>query len=554
MRRFVTHQESARGLAHSKSWRAVETHTGLNSSSVITSNDSSRFACGHVILIHESSHPLIQRVGAILRARLEGFGLIQRLEIVDASIPANKQNLRPMLPEGARAPDLFLRLGLPQAKESGWVNRTLQATITASIGTAPWQSHQSTTDDTTPPVIGFHWNANLDVRSSIKGFETPKYRTVAESVANDLAKAITNELTKLSGKYGALPALPEFLYGPYQPAPKLHAADQVKAERAMSYFGLLTKNETFWRFRTATNPAPQLEAFAQALKEEQWKIESLELTNQFFIRARKEDARLEVFQPREAGLRLQMEPGERELPQFVVHYRLPFSRSEREGAFDRLLDESVPLDRLMLFERSYANAQRDRFYAQLEKAPARRPEAFLSLARMYRQRKDNDRATNALVRARALLVMLREPGDVESQLDAVAKEISPKKALPLQATADTYRELGFIEITNAAPSFSVEKPVGDPLLFFSVAPDGELRSGALVIGPARLSPKGSSYEWTVIQRQRHGRSTTSSSFDLAPQGSWQHSIAHEGYRLEVAVTSVSGNQLRYAVQVTGRAE
>lgn len=526
---------------------SLEARSNLSSSSSVSSGDPSHFTCRQLLLINRDPHPLMHRVGGILGQWLETSPLIERVEHLNA--PAQTRGNHLALPVGARAPDLFLRLEVDKLHETGWFSRSTKAVLTASLGNAPWQSSHSIIDETTPPLIGLHWNAVLDHQSTLKGFEKVKYRSVADSIAGEFAKSITNQLAKLHTEHGALPA---HLYGPYHPAPQFSFLDDVQAKLEFSYYGLLTHNESFWRFQTS-DPIPQVESIVQQLRAEGWHLHSEQLTNTsaLFIRATRADARLEIFKPREAGLHPGPDALQPEIVEVVLHYREPFSRAQRRAALDRLLSERAPVDTLLLFERSFSTSQRKRFHALLAEKPASSPAAYLSLARMHLEQKDTNQAIEVLTRAKALAVTLQNPSALEAQIGNVARQISPKADLPLPVTAETLRELGFFEITAAAASLVLEKAVDEPLLLFSVADDGRPRTLCLRLRPVPGQGEGqkAAYEWTSLNTHPHGRSSTSSRFEMREAG-WTHDFSLDGYQVELRMKpAAEDHRLVYELRV-----
>jgi hypothetical protein len=291
------------------------------------------------------------------------------------------------------------------------------------------------------------------------------------------------------------------------------------------------------------------EAAVRQLASEGWQSSTVELQNPqgCYLRATRGDARLEIFNARGAGFR--SGPDSDGPLEFVIHYRQPFSRAEREAALERLLTGSVPVETLQLFARMFTPSQRDRFYARLEMNPASSPEGYLSLARMHLQRKETNNAVRRLIGAKALLATLTDPSKMESQIDAIAKEISPRKPLTLTVTAQTYRDLGFLEITHAPQSLSVDKDVNDPLALFSIA-DGAPRTLCLRLQPGPGANSTSSFQWSCIQTQPQTRSISSSGFDLARRPTWEQTFSHHEFLIKLTVASVNqGAQLRYTVQV-----
>lgn len=540
----ATQTRSAQADGFSASLSAFEVQNDFASTSTVSAPEGARFARGSLLFINESSHPLMQRVGSMLLKKLEGGYGIAQVEYR----PAGKSRDRGQaLADGARAPDLFLRLELKQLKEEGWVSRAVSATITATLGASPWQSNHSFTDDTTPPIIHYAWNGELRHNSTLKGFETPKYKSASESIANELAKAITNQLEKIEGEYTALPPLPDALFGPFHPAPALPFLQELKAGRAFSYYGLFTHNETFWKMQLSSNPVPRLESIAQQLSSQEWKVQPYDFTNTSacFLRAQKSGASLEVFSSREPAT-LASDPKSSEPVEFIVHFREPFTRKERTNALEQLLSQDTPLETMLAFESYFHTRQRDRFYARLEQNPPVSPEAQLSLARLYLQRKDMGKAIEAAKRTKALLSAEINPVKVSSRLDDLVKRISPKETLPLELSREDFKTAGFEELK---PSLTVEKKAGEPLALFSIGEDGVPQTFCLRVQPKGRNGSAQTYSWTSIETRASSRSTLSSSFQLPEEASWTNSFSFRNSPLHFVVTPLTNRAvLRYSIR------
>ena len=304
----------------------TETSSSLSSASTSSASDNSVFTSRHLLFIAENPQPLSRRIAALLAPQLKDIPQIEQLET--ASAPA-------LLAEGAEAPDLFLRLNLVALTEDGILSRSMKATVTASLGSAPWQCNYYSQDAGTPPLVHFGWDATLETDSTFSGLRSDRYAEVARSIADAFAKAIRKQLEDLSAKYPALPELPRDFYGPYQPVADFDFLKAAQARRACSYYDLLTHNQTFWQFQTATNPVPKLQQLISRLNAAGWKISDANLTNteDYVIRCRQGDDEMEIFRQRTD--RMSFPPPAQTEMDFIAHYRRPFSKAEREAALEK---------------------------------------------------------------------------------------------------------------------------------------------------------------------------------------------------------------------------
>ena len=514
-----------------------ETRSSLSSSSTSSSSDNSTFSSRRVLLVAENPHPLSRRIATLLAQKLKDCPQIEQLETTNSPV---------MLAEGAEAPDLFLQLDLIELEESGILSRAMKATVAASLASAPWQSSNYSQDDSTPPLVNFAWNATSDTETTFSGIRSDRYADAARSIADELAKAVRKQIEDLSTKFPALPELPADFYGPYQPVADFDFLREVKARRAVSYCGLLTHNQTFWQFQTATNPVPQLQHLISQLEATGWKVSTASLTNTeaYYIRCRQDEAELEIFRHR--ADQMTFPPTEQKAVnlEFIAHYRKPFSKAEREAALEKLFAGQRPVDALLPFQNSFSPAQREKFYALVEKSPAASPQGCVQLADVYLSRKQTNTAMTMLLRAKALTATVKDASALESSIEEVASRISPKKPLKLEVTPETCRNLGFLEITNMSQTIEQERDLGQPLVFF-----GSGTNGVKVYSLTVASPQKGAYPWTFVQTEAESRSSSWSSFDLTSRGDWQHSFTFDKQTLNITAVPAPGRkQVKFTIQ------
>jgi hypothetical protein len=498
----------------------TESRSNVSSSTTTVSSDNSGFNSRRVLFINGSTHPFSQRIGNLVVERLKNFPQIEQVEVA---------NSRTNLFDGAEAPDLFLRMELVELKEGGVLTRSLQATLTASLGNAPWKSSHDTSDATSPPLVKFAWNATVENETTFSGIRTDRYAAAVENIADELTKGVSNQLQSLSAKFPPLPALPLEFYGPYQPVSDFDFLKEVLAQRMDSYHGLLTHNETFWKFETTTNPLPQLQRIISLMEAAQWKGEYRDLTNTYdhYLSFRRDGEELEIFRQRDETAHFSLQEKPPTPLQFIAHYRKPFTKTEREAALEMLFAQPNSLENLLPFQNLFSSGQRERFYALLEKTPVASPRACLQLAEHYLHRKQTNDAVNMLIRAKALTATLNDYSTVESDIAAMAKKISPKKTLKLEVTPDAYRDLGFLEITNGPQTFELERAPGQPVLLFTTGVRGPV-AFCLNIRP----PQKDSYPWMLIESREGSRTSSSSNFTVPGSGKWEHSFTYDKLTLK----------------------
>jgi len=512
----------------------TKSRNSLVSSTSSSSSDNACFTARRILFLTNSNpHPLSPRINALVAEGLRSFPAIDSVETA------------PRIPsQWSESPDLFLQIDLEEVTEEGIIARSLKGRVTASLSGAPWQSHHHTQSRGTPPLVQFRWRTTLDHESDFSGIRSDRYGDPARSIAGELLKGITNQLSDLAKNFPPLPELPKEFYGPYEPVEDFPLLKVLNATRAYSYAGLFTRNETFWKFQVPPDPVPQLQRIIDQLEPTPWKLDSSSLTNtpDFYLRFRQKDAELEIFRLRPERIN-PIGPVPTEPIEFIVHYQKSFSDPEREAALEKLFTANASLETLLPFQNSFFAKQRERYYALLEKSPASSPRGYLQMADVYLRRMETNAALGVLLRAKALQATLDSP-DLTSEIDTIAKKISPKEKLTLNVSPEIYRDLGFVEITNTAQSFELEIPFGQPVLMFSDDGRGP-QTFCLKIG----SPQKGSYPWSVIRSMEHSRSSSSSQFTLPPSGEWRQTFTFENRTLDItARLTPEKNGFRYQIE------
>jgi hypothetical protein len=527
--------KSWRSLARRGKNRDAEQHV-LVQHAFIFRRRNLRLAPCAVLLIGDSPHPLLKRIGTLLAEQLKESGWIEQLDI-------SQPGAMPLA--GAQSPDLFVRVELADFKTEGIVTKTTRASVKGSFGNAPWQSSHYIRDSTTAPLVHLGWDGTLESQSTFTGVRTEPYAALAQSIATQFSNAISNELAKLSTKFPSLPSLPGEFYGPYQPAPDFPFLKDFKAQREISCYGLFTHNQTYWTFHLQPDPVPQLQQIVSQLEADGWKSSdrSLSNTTSYFMRLRKKDSTLEFFRAqRDHGTA--HSAAKSDVPvQFVAHYRQPFSPDERHAALQQLLSKETPVETLLAFASSFSPEQRREFHTLLERTRPTSAWVGLTLAENYLNRKETNSALRMLLYAKALSASLNDNSSVSSRIEQLAKKLSPQEKLQLEVTPDVCRELDFIEISKALQNFSVERQIGQPLLMYGPTTGG-LEILALTISPERQG----NYPWTLARASQGTRSWSSSSSHISPGGTWDHTVTCAEQTVNIRVKPVAGtNRVAYSI-------
>jgi hypothetical protein len=516
----------------------TQTHTTLSTSTSTSAPENALFGARHLLVWVEDEHPFLQRLTPNLIQRLRQ---VPGIETVTELRPENPW------PEGQRSPDLFLRLGLEGFTDQGVLRQSLDATVTADLGNAPWRSTHFIQDQTTPPVVAFAWHGAHQERSDFQGLRTDRLAAAAASVADAFANALSNHVISFSQKYQPLPDLPVDFYGPYEPVNDPEALRRVKAQRRFSGPGLFTRNETFWTFQAPSHPSPTLAALVRDFEADGWKMREAASTNEppFRLHLQQADAEIEIFErSSERG-----GPGSRPAPEatrFVARYRLPFSAQAREAALQSLLDRGASSDPMLPFWNLCSPAQRARFIDLAEQGPLASPQVCLRLAEHYLGRQQTNAAARMLLRAQVLAFPLREADALRSRIDALAGRVAPGAKAELIPTAETCRELGLVEVRAEFTSTERVLPLGQPLRLFHAGEQG-LELSALTVEPAR----NGLHAYTLMSGRDGNRSWSSGGFPAGQDRPWHQTWSFGGTNLALTAAPLpaEGN-VRYRIEPT----
>lgn len=516
----------------------TQTHTTLSTSTTTSAPENALFGARHLLVWVEDEHPFLQRLTP---------NLVQRLRQVPGIETVTELRPEKPWPEGQRAPDLFLRLGLEGFTDQGVLRQSLDATVTADLGNAPWRSTYFVQDQTTPPVVAFAWHGAHQERSDFQGLRTDRLAAAAASVADAFAKAISNHVVSFSQKYQPLPDLPADFFGPYEPVNDPDALRQVKAQRRFSGPGLFTRNETFWTFQAPAQPGLTLAALVQDFEADGWQLSQAASTSQppFRLHLQRADAEMEIFERSSE----RASPGSRPSPEvtrFVARFRLPFSPQAREAALQSLLDRGASVEAMLPFWNLCSPAQRAQFIKLAEKVPVASPQVCLRLAEYYLGRQQTNAAARMLLHAQVLAFPLREADALRSSIDSLAGRVAPGTKAELIPTAETCRELGLVEVRAEFTPTERVLPLGQPLRLFYAGEQG-LELGALTVEPAR----NGLHAYTLMSGRDGNRSWSASSFPAGQDRPWNQTWSLGGTKLALSAAPLpaEGN-VRYRIEPT----
>lgn len=512
------------------------THTSsqMSSSTTSTSIGGATFTPKRALLVYDDAKdPLLKRVALKMAEQLTNGSCFEEIKIAGKT---------PWIPDGERAPDVFIRLALPTMDSKGLLTRTTTSTIEASFSTVPWFSTVYSSDYTTAPVVAFTWRGHLTLESAFRGIRTDAYGDLVKTISQDFSKAISNEVHTLSGKFPPMPELPSCFYGPYRAIENPPVLTTLGAERVCSYPGLFTHNQTFWRFTSNSNASDQILHLIREFEKTGWRCNDTSLTNTAseYARLGKDASRLEIFRVLSSGN--PFDEALRTTSEFVVHYREPFSFEEVTNAIEQLFTAAPSAETLISFRQNFSGPQQERYYEHVKTAPGASSKACADLARHFLSLKDTNSAVRMLLRAKALSAAAEDPTAVLSSIESIAKEISPREPLKLDLTGDLCREAGFLELTNGFTSIEAELPIGKPLLLFGATSEG-LERIAIMVQPGQ---KGK-HPWHLTQMREGSRSRSSGTWNAGVPLRLNFSLEHN--MMSIGTEMAPGtNRVRFVVK------
>ena len=218
-----------------------------------------------LVIVNQSGHQLMERVGTELLTQLKHENHFDRLEYYPLG-----HSPKP----GGEAPDLVLRLDLISVQESGLAGRTLNAMVTATLGSSLAGSSYRVNDHLTPPIVLMDSEISIGHESSMTGIESSsaKYMLQGKDIAKQLATSVSGRLKTLREKHPPMPKFPASLRPEFQAAPEFAFVKRLNATCRTSSHGLMFRNETFWQFESLENAEPLLSSVRDELQESGWQV------------------------------------------------------------------------------------------------------------------------------------------------------------------------------------------------------------------------------------------------------------------------------------------
>ncbi|WP_164103209.1 hypothetical protein [Candidatus Laterigemmans baculatus] len=376
---------------------------------------------------------LMQRVGLEVFERLRDSGKFERVQY----LPAGKR-----LPDGERLPEAFLTLDKREWNESGLPgNRRFEGKILVTASDRFQRSSHSYQNTLSPPQLSYRWRAEIDYTATQLGIETSGARY--QAVSRDLAKEITERLTKLLdekiSEHGVPGELPEPFYPEYVEPPAFDFLAELKAEKWIDGPLFMAPVVAVWQTPAVRVPSEVLAIVSRSLAEADWDIpESISEGN--YLRATKGNQVFEVFREND-GHYVAGEDAEAPRSMYLVYHR-GMGVKELDEAVRRLFEERADESVLVMFQNHWYRHQElvEEYFS--DQAPTT-AESWLQLAR-FRKKRDPDAAREALLRANALQWVFHHKS-ADSSMKKLAKDLGIER-LPQDISPEMMEALGFSDL------------------------------------------------------------------------------------------------------------
>ena len=468
---------------------AIKSADNTNTSSTVYASSNSRLACRSVAVFCEDNNVLMYRVGNYLKEFIKEISNVETVEYYNLDSP----------PLPIPSPDIFIRLNSGDFKENflPYVLK-LQADIHASISNHAMSGAVGYYYNRTQPIINYSIDLNLTHKSETIGYESRKYDLAAKDIAKQIKNELEKNLKKWQEKHGLLPDIPEDFYGKYKNNVLPEPFDTFELTKLYAYSGLIKHNETFWRMDVAEDVVEQLIQLLEQMEELGWKKISGDLDERFLdMRLEKENRLLHIFKPREENpygpgtYVMYVKKEKKETPAYLyICDEESLSDEELYPAIDKLFEEPVNIELVILFEKMFNNQQREKFFELLQNRPLASLDSQIRLAEMYEGKQMFEQARQALIRAVTISSVTLRQENYKTRLENLAKKLGDEKLVEQPPERQVLLDMGCIEITENTQSFTKEAGPGEQVILFSQEEDGKIHTLFLNFTPAN-KPKGS---------------------------------------------------------------
>ena len=474
----------------------IRSRENFNSSHSSSHSDQSTVAARNISIFTETSHPLIDSVARKLQANLLSSPYIDKVTYYP---------YKTELPSGQILPDVLIRLDIDSLKEFAYpFGRNLSTNIITTITNNAYSN--SYTGREGPPLVQFNFNGTLEHKSTLNGRTTrsAKYKLQSEKIAQQIHQQFNGHLNQMIEKYGLAPEMPQCLYGTYHQPPVLAIIDPQNSQTLLSGYGLMTNNQTAWRFTDDRKTVDILKDCFEQLTASGWKGPKEFNPKRHDLSFEKDNASLRIYRQRRPRSNTLSQTEMK--PPMIVHYTSRFTDEQYSQAAEKLLLTQLDYQSLFSFKNVFRNANRqDRWFQLIEQFPPTSTEQYLYLAERYLQR-DPEKAKTNLIHARVMEYADDKFGSHKQEIKRLAKKLGDESLAETSIAPEVFTRLGFIDIDKIAPPVEYQRQLSQPLSFFKINPDKQIKTLTFIWGP-QVDEHGTLSE-TIITRETGSSSTS----------------------------------------------
>lgn len=402
----VSEQPSITGTA-----TKIDSQRSVSASTSTSSAGGARLFDNTLAIYNLDDDLLMQRIGLAVFEQLRDGGRFRQIRYV----PAGKT-----LPPGDRVPDVFVTLDKVSWEESGWPGRkqfTGHFRVTASDQFR--RSNHSYQSNLSPPRVQFRWQAEINYAAKQTGIESSgaRYQAVGGDLGKEIAGKVTELLDSLATEHSRAGELPMHLYPEYKPLPTFGFLARLEAQKLVDGPAFMEHAVGVWQTPPTRLPQEVVATVRQSLTEDGWEVSGGD-NDHHYLRATRELEVVTVF-PEDDGLTIGGQDADAGARMFVV-YMHSMPADEVQAAVERMFEEGAPESALLTFQNHWYQ-HRDLVEQYFEEYTPTQAESWLQLARLRKQ-SDPEAARNALLRANALLRVLRQESP-DASMKKLAEEL-----------------------------------------------------------------------------------------------------------------------------------
>ncbi len=494
--------------------------TIVSNQSTSTSSSSAQtnhcpIACRSLWLVPADNEILTMMICDYLEEALQKSKLIQQIAYFrDQPIPA-----------GQRTPDIVMQVRVDHYQTHNWpLKYDLTASIKANAFHGPWGNRCHHFDNNSIPAMEFNWNCEIQHESTTTGYESHKFNLAASKIAEELSDSLKKYIEGQQKKDGSMPSFPDYLYPDYQPVDVPDVLAVYEPEILFTASRMLTPNETLFRFPITDPVSDVLKALCSQFKENGWTIASRSIGEHTLnnIRIENDHTILQIYHMHQDDQDWDPVPlhhtEETVIDREYLYgfYRSLMPQTEIKTALERFLNDSVPIEHLMLLENLFDYHLYDQFMARLERAELNSAAICLKLGTLYQSRKQTDKALDYLKKAIILDRIGSGSSKHESDIKNLAKKLESEALLDEELDTDCLMAMGAIDAKTVIEHQQLELPPGRPLILF-----GYDKNNTLTVYTVKLTPtlSGNPQPWQIEEvTSRKGSKSWGTQSCMSAQG------------------------------------